>query len=416
MFPIDPKRKIRFDYPLIHQNYKVLHFDEQPILFTGTNKYGNRILGSFVEEDDERQLTRYFHILVDTKTYKAFIDRTITYKSILENSEAIFVIEQNYEGGSQIIYLCDLDAIPRDYLPLDNSYCPEYASKASSQYSIALKGGRADANTSSPDSIISLLERLPDMLAESLTPFKKAASFDILVAPFSPGSFEVNFVVDIKSLGLFRTEEPLIEFLNSFIHYCITDSPVEAATLFDQEVEVPKGFSRLVSMGLTAFQKAGYGAPSDYSDTVKKHIRKTIVDLKELSDSIGPDFTSIEIWNGANKDIIIGMLDANSSETMEATMDMIVDRTAEVQVDKELRDYSICIYHLNVESRMGNAWIYNQNSESETMSKPRIKISGDAPLEETKYTESLYLNKWIPVKAKATRRGDRFRSLEIEFE
>ena len=415
MFALDPKRRVRFDFPLIHQNYKVLHLDEQPILFTGTNKYGNRILGSFVEEDDEQQLTRYFHVFVDTKTYKAFIDRNVTYKSILENSEGIFVIDQSYEGNSQIIYLCDLDAIPQDYLPLDNSYCPEYASKASSQYSIALKGGLADANTSPPDQIITLLQRLPDMLTEPLTPFKKVAEFDVLVVPFSLGSFELNFVVDIKSSGLLRTKEPLIEFLNSFMHYCIADLPVEAATLFDQEAEVPGGFSRLVSMGQMAFEQAGYNAPADYPDTVRKHIKKAIVDLKELSDIIGPDFTSIEIWNGPNKDTIVGMLNAESSEIIETTMDIILNRTAEVQVDEKLQDYLICIYHLNVESRTGNAWIYNQNSKSE-MSKPRIKIFGDTPLEATKYSESLYLNKWIQVKAKATRRGDRFRLLEIEFE
>ena len=47
------------------------------------------------------------------------------------------------------------------------------------------------------------------------------------------------------------------------------------------------------------------------------------------------------------------------------------------------------------------------------MSKPKIKIAGDDPLEESKFAESLYLNKWINVKAKATKIGDKFKYLEI---
>jgi hypothetical protein len=47
------------------------------------------------------------------------------------------------------------------------------------------------------------------------------------------------------------------------------------------------------------------------------------------------------------------------------------------------------------------------------MSNPKIKILGDQILEETKYTESLYLNKWIEVSAIATKVGNRFKKLQI---
>ena len=50
------------------------------------------------------------------------------------------------------------------------------------------------------------------------------------------------------------------------------------------------------------------------------------------------------------------------------------------------------------------------------MSKPKIKISGDEHIEQTKYTESLHLNKWITVKAKAKRVDNKFKHLDIQYE
>ena len=70
---------------------------------------------------------------------------------------------------------------------------------------------------------------------------------------------------------------------------------------------------------------------------------------------------------------------------------------------------------MNTDTRTGNAFIRNLENEEE-MSKPKIKINGDDGLDHTKYTESLYLNKWIDVKAKAKRIGEKVKYLEIEFE
>jgi len=50
------------------------------------------------------------------------------------------------------------------------------------------------------------------------------------------------------------------------------------------------------------------------------------------------------------------------------------------------------------------------------MSKPKIKINGDDGLDQTKYTESLYLNKWISVKAKAKKVGEKYKYLDIEYD
>ena len=79
------------------------------------------------------------------------------------------------------------------------------------------------------------------------------------------------------------------------------------------------------------------------------------------------------------------------------------------------RSYKIYIYHLNTDTRTGNALIRNVDNDEE-MSKPKIKIDGEEGLEKTKYTESLYLNKWITVAAKAKKIGEKFSRLDIKFE
>ena len=84
-------------------------------------------------------------------------------------------------------------------------------------------------------------------------------------------------------------------------------------------------------------------------------------------------------------------------------------------VDDNFNEYKIYIYHLNTDTRTGNAFIKNLTKEDE-MSKPKIKINGDEGLDQTKYTESLYLNKWITVKAKAKKVGDKFKELDIDYE
>ena len=81
MWQVDERRKMNNTrMPLITANWQVLHFDEVPILFTGTNALGNRIVGSSAAEDREHRFERFIHAVIDIKSYVAFIHQEITYK------------------------------------------------------------------------------------------------------------------------------------------------------------------------------------------------------------------------------------------------------------------------------------------------------------------------------------------------
>ena len=66
MKPIDTSKLTAASLELttISSSYKMLHFDDFPILFLGVNKFGNKILGSHLEEDDESKTILTIHSIV----------------------------------------------------------------------------------------------------------------------------------------------------------------------------------------------------------------------------------------------------------------------------------------------------------------------------------------------------------------
>jgi hypothetical protein len=125
MFELDKNKAVASDYPLIADNYAVLHFDDDPILFSGTNRYGNRIIGSLVDHDDDNRIARFFHVIVDSRTHFDFINQKITYLHILKNSKLIYAVDRSYDEKTQMLYHLEFDQIPFQYIPLEGSFCPK---------------------------------------------------------------------------------------------------------------------------------------------------------------------------------------------------------------------------------------------------------------------------------------------------
>lgn len=93
MFEIDQGYSIESDLSQITDNYEILHFDEFPILFTGTNEYGNKIVGSFVEEDED--IFRYFIKIVNDRVYINFFNGEIPYLDLLNSTKDVFVVDKD---------------------------------------------------------------------------------------------------------------------------------------------------------------------------------------------------------------------------------------------------------------------------------------------------------------------------------
>ena len=138
--------KIDSPLPIITANYKELLYDEDPILFLGTNKYGNKIIGSLIEEDEQTYDKYYFHLLVDNTTYFEYIERKKTYREIILNSEDLYVVKRDITNNIKEIYFHKKNDIPLDYLPYENTLCPVLEKEFSENFCVTLEGGKADKN------------------------------------------------------------------------------------------------------------------------------------------------------------------------------------------------------------------------------------------------------------------------------
>ena len=413
----DKLKQIHTDLPIITGNYQVLHFDDEPILFTGTNIYGNRIIGSLLDEDDEAGVSRYFYVIVDSRLYTDFRKCKVSYLQILKNSKPIYVIERSFDAKKTDIYFLSFDEVPEDYLPTEESFCPVQTSSLPLTYFVKLKGALADTNMALPREISNIQMIFAEML-ESIPKTLKNILHEPPVAfqrSYSEGSFALNFEISLKFEDMFIKDAKVTEYLNNFLGYCTEHLPKEADKLYEPESEAVTFFDHLISGYEELYSEVGVSLPEKYKEKVREEIKKSSESIAEMTETIGDHFTGIEIANDIENPRPIAYLDADFKQTIESVVDIIQSKTQNVEEDREPREYDIYVYHLNKESRAGNAIIINDDQEK-TMSRPKIKILGDEPLDHTKYTESLHLNERITVRAKAKKVDGKCRNLEIEFE
>lgn len=125
MFPIREQKTVDTDLPIIVDNFRSLLVDESPVLFSGTNRFGNMILGSSVDEDYSRGVERYFHAIVEATDYFRFLKRKVTYLDLLRKAKPLFVLDKLLAENRYTIYELSLEEIPSDYTPSEDTYCPD---------------------------------------------------------------------------------------------------------------------------------------------------------------------------------------------------------------------------------------------------------------------------------------------------
>ncbi len=122
MFDIKIHNLINTNIPIITNNYKILHFDEFPILYCGNNNFGNKIIGSLADEG--KNIFRFFHTVISNETLNQFINKEISYLDIIKNSNSTFILDKDINEKLIAVYQVTFQEIPEDYLPLSSSFCP----------------------------------------------------------------------------------------------------------------------------------------------------------------------------------------------------------------------------------------------------------------------------------------------------
>lgn len=423
MTPIDTNKltKASLELTTISSSFKVLHFDDFPILFLGVNKFGNKILGSHLEEDDDNKTIFTIHSILSNKDYYDFINKKKSYKEILKETSTKFLVEKSFSGKVLASYNLEFDNIPEEYQPLENSYCPNYKKSFSFSYSLGLKGKVADLNRAIAEEVSNIQTAFSDFLENRL---KNLKNFNLQPAaylqPYTPGSFKINLELEYKQAkaqDLFAKVLPFDEYVHEYLKYITTSIVADKDQLLkEDDLAISEEFKNLLIAFEKIYEEGHIKLPDNHTKELKEDLKKALPKFEEITEQVGKHFDSIEFSNYKGQDEeFISIVDTNYSEAFENTVDEIEATKKVVVIDDDYKDYVIYIYHLNTDTRQGNAFIKNIDDETQ-MSKPKIKISGDEHIEQTKYTESLHLNKWIKVKAKAKRIDNKFKYLDIQYE
>ncbi len=107
----------------IAKDYRVLHHDEFPILFSGLNAAGERIVGSFIEEHAAGG-ANYFHALVREQDFFRFLHQDISYRDLLKGADRVYLLTKSAKGLVLNAQNIKFSAIPADILALASAFCP----------------------------------------------------------------------------------------------------------------------------------------------------------------------------------------------------------------------------------------------------------------------------------------------------
>lgn len=421
-FNLHTRQILKIDQVEIVSNYSVLHFDDFPILYIGTNKYGNKIIGSHLEEDDDTKTILTLHTILTNKEFHQFMNGKISYLDILKQSSSLSLVQKDYKFKIQKAFDIEFDSIPIEYLPTKESYCPSTVKAHSMIFSISLKGKLADMNKAIADEVSKIQNGFTEFLEDRIKSLKGLNLIPkALLQPYAEGSFKINFELDIskkdkKGGDLFLPQAPLDKYIANYINY-ISENFAEDKDIFTKDnIDFSEKLKELESTLIEVYDKAEILKPENLGTFIKDDMIKSAGKFEKITEQVGEHFESVSILNVSQSDENpIAFIDIEYCKEFQSSVEEIEISKKGMTIDEEFKEYKIYIYHLNTDNRTGNAFIRNSDND-EVMSKPKIIINGDNGLEQTKYTESLYLNKWISVKAKAKKVGEKFKQLNIEYD
>ena len=304
MFKINEFREIPITVPVIAANYAKLLGDDIPILITGTNKFGNKVLEVIVEESSDNFLTRYFHIVLTTKSYYDFINKKNTLRDILLTSDVVYVVDKRFEEIKRA-YVMPPNEIPVDYLPLEDSYCPNAVFVPSFEYGISLQGKKSeehlvevfDANNIQSEFAV-ILKKTFEVVRDQL-----GLNAHAYLMPNTPGSFRVNYKIEIESAQqtLFKPDEKLMaKYLNSYLTYIVSALPNEGENILREEIISSIALQQVEQDLIKLLKSAHYGYEEN---KIRQELLNSINDSAQKFESItnhiklSSSFDSIEIIN-----------------------------------------------------------------------------------------------------------------------
>jgi len=418
MFKVSGHKAIIKDLHKIVSNRFIFYNDgENDLLYSGTNEYGNRILGSIVLEDDENEFIRFLHILISDDQYYSFINKKISLLSILKENESFFIVDQLYNGDEKEINLVTFNELPEEYRPLENSFCPEFLVVPTFDYTLSLKGRESDVHLTKPNDLSDVNTKFSSFLESSLKLGENLnlKSSIFIEAPLA-GSFLLKFKVNIESQDQFKlyniSKEKLNEFLNGFFNYVFHHLPDEDSDIFTSREKSSEKLDNIVDELSTLYDQGQLPNKEKIRDEIITVINNSVSNLSGINYS--SSFNRIEFSNisRAGQSIPIGSIDDNYIPSIEQKLESLVELEEIITKDENPTKYSIQVYQFNTMTGKGSALV----NYDDKMDKVSIHAKGLDNYENTVLTHSMDEGKIINVLGVGERTGDKLKKITINLE
>lgn len=394
MFKVEKHKILLKDFHKIVCNKVVLFNDgDNDVLFTGTNLYANRLLCCIMFENDEIGFLRYLHVLITEEQYSEFINKKISFRHILDVNESAFLVDVDYNMNEIDTNVVSIDDIPNDFLPLANSFCPEFIFEPSFSYSLSMVGGLADVHKTKASELSNVSTNFSDFLKSSTT-FLNDLDFEhnIYVEALEVGSFKINFKIEYKEpqqIGLLNVSKVSInEFINNYFKYFFNQLPTENNNVFRSKIVNSKKFKELE----TELEKIY----EEKSVLPEGGVEQKLIDLLNYSSKklekieYNGSFDSLKFQNLSNtgEEVPFGIINNDFITSVKDKMFDISKFESEpiIIYDKTPQIYKIQIYQFSNETGTGKAYY---SDKYEVISKIRINAIGKSNYDNTIFTRGM---------------------------
>ncbi|MBI1836453.1 MAG: hypothetical protein HYR91_04220 [Flavobacteriia bacterium] len=402
-------KKIDDKLILIFDEYFELIPDDDPILYTGKSIYGNRILGSIIEDIYDEKILRYFHILVSDINYQKLIRNQISLRELYLSSSRIYIVDFTYSMKPFKIYNLDKNSVPENWLPLEDSFIELNTNEAQLSFSSSLKGGIADHHLSKLKSTVSFIDFTTNLYGNILAPLNKSDySIEPYYEPAMQGSFKIDLLLKIKpkSGKEFNIEfiDKVEEYFSSFIKFTFLNLKNNDSINIEDTLEF-KDLEVLLN---------GLLNKSSKKDKTENILKKSIIKILSKSENID-DFLNNGIDNLEIK--------SNNTELYESQKSTVniesnyFDKVKkylpyfEEKIIDEICEFSVRVYEINSDTNKCKAYIQSDEKNSRLKSV-RIKHNL-VNFENSDYTKSLEQKTFIKIKGKTLLRNGKLILIDV---
>lgn len=394
MFKVVKHKTLIKDFHKIESNKVVLFNDgDNDIIYTGTNSYGNRLLCCIMFEDDEQGFLRYLHVLTSEEQYSNFINKKISYRSVLDEIQTVFLVDFDYNMNEIDNNIVNINEIPNEFLPLSNSFCPDFIYEPTFSYSLSMIGGLADVHKTKAHELSNVSTNFSEFLKSS-TSFLNDLDFEnnIFVEALEAGSFKINFKIEYsepKQIGLLNVSKHEINnFLNNYFKYFFNQLPNEKPDVFQNEIVESDKFKEL--------EKELENIYSEKCVLPEGGVEQKLIDLLNFSSNklekiqYDGSFDSLKFGNVTNlgEEVPFGIFDDSFILSVKEKMYDVNKFDAEpiITIDEKPQSYIIQIYSFSIESGKGSAYYTNNDG---AISKIIVHATGRSNYDNTIFTKSM---------------------------